>query len=148
MTSNPITPRRLGSFALLGGFVCLGLALASSCSKHSVLEPLAVTPAADGPVVAGEVLLQNNAHGVGLVVKLEPATNGVTATVRQTIEQSTAVRVLNAPREQAVTASGVRATVTDALGRYAFDGVEPGDYVVSTASRNYLAGSTPLRVWK
>ena len=151
MQPTPRFSRRLISFGMLGTLVCLGLALASSCSKRSVLGPLAVTPSAPGAVVAGAVRLQNDSHGVGIVVTLEPVVGGVAASVRRVIDDAASQSSTTSGRRAPLAATGsaatgVRAVVTDALGRYAFDGVAQGDYVVSAATRNYLAGNMPVRI--
>src|SRR5436309_1715717 len=160
------TPRNVRQSSLiLAGAALVALALVPACGKQTAFEPLAPAGTSHGAVVAGQVKVLDASAGAGVVVTLERIEGGVSATVRRVMDAASAhaaTRTVAALRAVASiaprtggdparaggpsTAGAVRATVTDALGRYAFADVAPGDYLVTGSERNQRAGSARMRV--
>lgn len=129
----------------------LVLGFAFGCGRDRVIDPLPSSPEA-GSVVAGTVLLQNGSPGAGVAVTLERVVNGESATVRQGRElfaPSSRARtpLTSAPTvARTSTAADLRATVSDRSGRFAFAGVDAGDYLVTGVARHYQAGVAHVTV--
>jgi hypothetical protein len=123
---------------LLSAITLVAFALVSGCGRSSVLEPLTPsTPTA--AVVAGSVTLENDSPGAGVVMTLEPTSEGISATVRRAIDRGASAEAGSSP-------PGLRATVTDAAGHYAFASVSKGAYLLSGSIRHYQANSRPVTV--
>jgi hypothetical protein len=84
----------------------------------------------------------------GVVVTAEPMQNGMAASVRAHLDAQArgddAIAAASAAGDKAGT--GRRATVTDSRGWYAFAGLEPGAYLVTTEARDHQAGRATATV--
>lgn len=106
-------------------------------------DPLA--PATGQTVVAGLVRGQNGSGVASAVVVLERLSQGRTARVRSMLRHALfaetffAVPAASAPDD-------LRATTTDAAGRYSFPGVSAGDYALTATAADHLAGTRGLRI--
>lgn len=122
--------------------VIAALAIAACSRQSNVFEPLDGSVA--GAVVAGTVRTQGGGALANSVVTLETVSAGMTASVRRQIQLARGARAAIPATSGA--ASTLRSTVSDAAGRYAFDGVAPGSYVVTATTRDHLAGTRPVQV--
>src|SRR6185436_5419556 len=100
-------------------------------------DPLTTTRSGSA-VVAGRVLLQNDAPGGAVVVTLERLdAQGLSLRARD---------ILARAKMPATQGTNVRAVVSDATGRYAFPEVAQGTYAVSASTPDYLGGSVHVEV--
>ncbi len=122
------------------------LALAvSSCDDAPPLAPVPDAPEASGAVVAGTVRVPDGDAVAGVAVSLEPLRDGIPASVWARVHAPAAeLRGGGAAGEAA--AAAPRAAVTDAHGRFAFAGVEPGAYLVRSSARDHRAGAGTAQV--
>ncbi len=142
MTPSPSRPVRVA-------FAALAL-VASSCENAPPLAPVPEAPAATGAVVAGTVRVPEGEAVADVVVTLEPLQDGIPASVwaraHAPAEGLRAAGGEGAPVAAAPVAAAPRAVATDARGRYAFDGVDPGAYLVRSSARDHRAGSGTAQV--
>lgn len=102
---------------------------------------------ATGMIVAGTVSDAPGAPVANVVVTLETVENGLSATVRHAILAAAASPTAPPLSTKSVSAGlDVRATTTDSRGRYAFQGVTTGDYLVGASTRNHLTGTHSFHV--
>ena len=83
-------------------------------------------------------------------VRLEPVINGMALSVAElidqtAIDQSTGEKA-GAPGLASGYISEIRVTVSDSDGRYAFDGLDAGDYLIVTNAKDHLAGSAQAEI--
>jgi hypothetical protein len=132
-------------------------ALQSGCGNvnKNMFEPL--VPPSTGVVISGLAHAQGSRALQGVVVTLEAIEGGVSASVYQAMQgrgpTAPAVKtgaqppLAGAPALaegrhglSAALATPSRATVTDARGRFAFEGVPAGAYLLTGVAPNHLAG--------
>lgn len=127
-----------------GGVGPLGLliALLPGCGQES--SDLSSFPGSrSGVYLAGRVLTNGTPLG-GATVKLEPMEGELPATVAAALAPAGPdVSGPDAVRTESRTAAAalVRQALTDDQGRYVFEDVPDGDYLVTASGRNHLAGS-------
>jgi hypothetical protein len=112
--------------------------LALDCSDKQIgLEPL---HSSTGGVVSGTI---RAGDGVveGATVRLEPVYGGVALSVLQMID-----RAEGSPFAGTKTGEEIRVTVSNANGRYVFDGLEAGTYLIETQAEDHTAGSAHAHI--
>ena len=112
-SSHRVSARRLLFAAFLVGGLALCIPL--GCDDNPEFSPLPPEPPAHGTVVAGTVYSDAASVASGVVVTLEPMTNGVAASVQSIVRQVRENTALGKSSRDvaATTATSVRATVTD-----------------------------------
>lgn len=102
------------------------------------MDPLPDSPA--GGVIAGAVRA-GDAGVADATVRLEPVVDGIAVSVAEKIAE-VAGRTVGVPAGTAEeTGAGIRVTISDSHGRYAFDGLESGNYLIVSQAEDHLAGS-------
>jgi len=118
-----------------------------ACSDPAPYEPIGTDRTGSHAVVAGNVRNVSRAPISGAVVTIESVAQGLTATTRFFLENpERAGKLATTPSAVSDEVPGRRVTLTDATGRYAFDDVPAGDYVVQVSASNHLGGSRPALV--
>lgn len=131
----------LAPLAARVAFVLLALA-ASSCDDAPPLAPVPDEPEASGAVVAGTVRVPDGDAVAGVAVALEPLRDGIPASVWARVRATGAdLRSGGTAGEGSGVAAAPRAAVTDAHGRFAFAGVDPGAYLVRSSAQDHRAGA-------
>lgn len=110
--------------------------LPAACTTDSQFSPL---PIEGQNVVAGVIRETGGQPAADVVVSLEPTIEGLPASVREQLSIAAAGPAV-APAGRILTTS------TDNQGRFAFEQVTPGDYLLSGTSRNHQGASQTLRV--
>jgi hypothetical protein len=140
-------------FLILGGLALLALFLPLGCEKDSGVDPTIPSAPEGGVTIAGVAQVQGEPPEAGVVVTIEPVEGGVPTTVlasaRQIARLEAAGKVSPSGHIDAASlsaAAGVRVTVTDRRGRYAFHHVEKGEYIVTARAETHLAGVANITV--
>jgi len=122
------------------------LALVPGCTQESdLLEPLPVEPP-DGAIVTGVVTKGAGHLAEDVVVVLENMENGQAASVRSLIAVAEPVEATVLP-DGSTKDDGtprIRTTVTDRWGKYSFQGVAVGDYLLTSSTHDHLADSRDI----
>ncbi|MBK9474555.1 MAG: PKD domain-containing protein [bacterium] len=116
--------------------------LLGACNTQQGVGPLPEPPQETGAVLGGAVRNVEGGAVAGVVVTAEPMLNGMAASVRAHLDAQARGDDVAAAVSAAGDKAGVgrRATVTDNRGWYAFAGLEPGAYLVTTEARDHQAG--------
>ncbi len=150
MRRSPRTPSPSSRTTLAYAAIVLLFALQSGCGKanKNMFEPL--VPPSTGVVISGLAHAQGGDELQGVVVTLEAMDGGVSASVYQAMRSKglTGPALRTGAQQSlagthglsAALATPSRATVTDARGRFAFDGVPSGAYLLTGVAPNHLAG--------
>ncbi len=109
------------------------LAVFWGCNNSTIVEPLAPDTPQVG-IVAGTVTDTDGLRAEGAVVAVEPVIDGLAARVASRLRGDPGLAAKNA----------IRSAVSDAQGRFAFAGLEPGDYLLTTSLRDHLGDSRDL----
>ncbi|MCK4511435.1 PKD domain-containing protein, partial [bacterium] len=125
--------KTIGRSRIAAAFVLTLMVLMINCSDQQLgLEPL---PSSSGAVVTG-VLRAGNDLVEGATVRLEPIYGGLTLSVSMAIDRAGGIPV--SPVEYS---SDILVTVSDLEGRYFFDGLDTGTYMIGTQAKDHTAGS-------
>jgi len=110
-----------------------------SCGDHQAgLEPL--PSEYTGGFVAG-TLRAGDTVVDGATVRLEPVYGGIALSVLRKIDGTGDI-----PVSSIEYASEIRVTVSDSEGRYVFDGLEEGTYLIGTHAEDHIAGSAQVNI--
>ncbi|HET6347844.1 MAG TPA: PKD domain-containing protein [Candidatus Krumholzibacteria bacterium] len=116
--------------------------LAIACgSDGDHYAPIPDAPRVKSSVVAGVVRDGQHQNIADAVVMIEPTTNGVAQSVLDAL--ATASSTKDAPAPQAASR---RVTTTDNTGRFAFDGVSPGEYFLNVIADDHLGAGRSVAV--
>ncbi|MBM4131974.1 PKD domain-containing protein, partial [bacterium] len=141
---TPSSRRRLPAPLLCLAALALALALAG-CNGGTTTGPLPGPPPETGPVLGGSVRNVGGRPVGGVVVLAEPFVDGVAASVRARLDAQAAGP--DAPVDaEAKAGAARRAAVTDERGRFAFAGLEPGQWLLTTEARDHKAGRATATV--
>ncbi|MBK6734503.1 MAG: PKD domain-containing protein [bacterium] len=142
-TSPLLRPGRLMAPFLLAATLLLG-----ACNTQQGVSPLPEPQRETGAVLGGAVRNLDGGAVAGVVVTAEPMQGGMAASVRARLDAQARGDDVAAAASAAGDKSGTgrRATVTDSRGWYAFAGLEPGAYLVTTEARDHQAGRATATV--
>jgi hypothetical protein len=115
---------------------CLAL-MAIACGGDTPYEPLKGEKPPHARVVGGTVRDTGKNAVADAVVALEPAHDGVSATAKWMLEH---------PDATSESVPGRRVTVTGASGRYTFDDVTAGEYILQVLAEDHLGASRRFTV--
>jgi hypothetical protein len=106
-----------------------------NCGNQELsLDPLPGAP--PGGVLTG-TLRAGDTGVADATVRLEPVVDGIALSVAARIDEVAGVTA-GAGKENT---AGIRVTISDSRGKYAFDGLEAGIYLIVTQAEDHLAGS-------
>ena len=114
-----------------------GALLAMACGGDAPYEPLRSESAPTSHTVGGTVRDVDGKLVANALVTLEPSHEGVPATAKW---------MLANPGATSDSVPGRRATATNQSGRYAFDHVSSGQYILGVAADDHLGASQPVTV--
>jgi len=130
MMSHILRPTTLALVALL--------AVVWGCSTGQFpTEPLDENPGAEGAVLQGEVLGTEGRPASGAVLALETMREGLTLTV---------ARARTGNHDPVDKAAGVRSAVSDDEGKFIFDGLAAGSYLLTSQLRDHAGHSRALEI--
>ncbi len=120
----------------------LGLILAlAACSSDQGVSPLPGPQTPSGAVLGGRVRDIGGQPIGGVVVTAEPVVGGLPASVRARLDaQARGELPATADEPGRKAADGRLAAVSDREGRFAFAGLQPGVWLVTTEARDHKAG--------
>jgi hypothetical protein len=127
------------SLSIVAVFLVFFLLIPNCGNQELSLEPLPGTP--PDAVLTG-TLRAGDTGVADATVRLEPVVDGVALSVAVRIDEVAGVTA-GAEKE---TAAGIRVTVSDSRGRYAFDGLDAGSYLISAQAEDHLAGSAQAAI--
>lgn len=116
---------------IFGSLTLFFLILLNCSTNDRGLDPF---PATGGGVLTGTIYGGESAVAEA-TVRLEPVVDGVALSVAERIAETTGTPIAT------TAASAIRVTISDANGNYLFDGLEAGEYCLSTSAKDHLAGS-------
>jgi hypothetical protein len=115
--------------------VLCGIIIFSCTDERAPLEPL---PQADRGVVSGTVAAQGK--GVpDATVRLESVVDGLPLSISEQLGA-------NRDSDEIVAPVSPRVALTNEQGMFAFSGVEPGSYLITTSAANHLGGRAAFTV--